>query len=1241
MTELAHRSRRRSMLAWLVLAAGAAPIVPAASGAEPVKESAAVTHLAPRTVAERGRTRVIAFAVEPVSGADRALTTTVADPGVLELVRPGAVGAGAAVGYAQVRGLAVGTTDLVIGGATLPVRVVEPRTAASAETPAPTIVGPVAGARIWGTVAVGVELREPRHEPLRRVALKAGAMTLSPHTDTERRQEPLRQVTFRLDASGLEPGPLALVPIAVDAEGREQAGRPVSVVVIAPNAERLVAGEAEGRYEVERPDRFRDARLTIGRDRDASGGAYFSNAAGQPAVCFPLTVDAPGWYQVALTASGTRAQGALPTVGIVVDGSNVSRTNVRLLETGWHRVAAGVPFRLESGTHVVTPYFANDFYVPSRADRNLRLDRFEVVRLEGDGMGGGGGGGGGMMMAGALDEAAMAEGMVGAMAGGMAGGGDGLGRRLVDDPHGTDAPPVRIGFVRPLDGQTIPGLLEVEGRCWWDGLERAPAPLVTLLVNDVPVDEQRSGAPRFWVDPGHFQPGANRIQMTARLPGGAETRTPVQTMRWPEEAAPAEPRPPRRHPRFSIHDERWSPVVRERLRTDHYPKERRSAAFHAEATATLDLPPGLVGSYIVFLETRGDHFEGAPIAAVTLRAGDEETPIGEVAARGWWSPMRVGDVELEPGPKQLAVAFTNDRYERGGGDRNLWFQAVMLAKKPDETDRTAPVVTIAWPPDDHPAHDVDALVAEASDDASLSAAELIVDGMPTGYTVAMNLRPGRIVLPLLLRDLEPGPHTVAVRVQDVTGNSTQSEPRTIIVSADAPPERGPYARAVHLLNRFAYGPDPHELAAILTMGETAWLADRLARPLDDAGDLAALGAGYPYFVDSGPYATSRRVLSHLLLTPNPVRARFVLWTENHFSTWIRKTQGERKWREHVAFSRLGVAPFDHLLLASAESPAMLAYLDQERSYVGRLNENYAREVMELHTLGVDGGYTQEDVTNLAGLLTGWTASVEGDGRGGGPAAIRYTFRYSPRLNDGSGTVLLGLPLPAADRGARYDRTRFALEMLAAHPSTARFISRKLAEHYVSAPAPDDLVDDLAARFLETGGDMRALVLDLAAHPAFWRGDEPGRVTSAMDYAIRLCRVTGHYQPWQVGDYLQRSGRGMFDRPSPDGYPEEDAASADSNAMIQRWRLALQTEWPLSSLVPGPWQQAAGLSDPEWAQRAVDTIAVRLTGRTLGPASNEAAVTFATTADEDGLAPRGQRIRRIGPLVAQLPEANLR
>jgi uncharacterized protein (DUF1800 family) len=494
---------------------------------------------------------------------------------------------------------------------------------------------------------------------------------------------------------------------------------------------------------------------------------------------------------------------------------------------------------------------------------------------------------------------------------------------------------------------------------------------------------------------------------------------------------------------------------------------------------------------------------------------------------------------------------------------------------------------------------------------------------------------GHVVLPLVLRELAPGEHSLAVRVRDQAGNLGESRTIRFQVAAEPPAERGPYARAVRLLNRFAFGPDDRELAAILTLGEQEWLEARLAAR--GAGDEAALDLALAQRGEAFFYDIERSVLAHALRTPNPVRTRFVQWIENHFSTWIGKVNQPTEWRTHVQWLELGPAPFGELLAHSATSAAMLVYLDQAQSYAGRLNENFAREILELHTVGVHGGYTQAEVTSLAGLLTGLTVAAEApvDGKGG---YLMREFRFDPELGDGATREILGMRFERAPAEARYDRFQLALETLAAHPSTARFIARKLAEHYVSVPGPDRLVDDLARVFTASGGDPRALLPAIAQHPEFWSTDAPPRLTTPLDFALRLGRATDLYPVSSaLGAYLRRSGMAMFDRATPDGYPEEDQAWVDTNALLQRWRLANDIPWAVRELIPDGMRRAPAGEVERWRQRMVDVAAIRLTGWPLGEESNAAALEWL---EETG-GPAWQQGDRAALMVCRLPEASLK
>ncbi len=563
-----------------------------------------------QTVLDVGRTQVIAFRIDGAA-ADATLDARVSDPTVLEIVRPPEALAGQTIGYLRVRPLKTGACDLTIGASTLAVTVVEERTVAGRERPGPRIVGPATGAAVWGKVAVGVQsldLPNTARPPVE-VRLSNGS-TLSPVSETSERQGPTRHVLFEFDADALPPGPLTI--IATDGAGASS--DPVTVRIVRPADKDLTAGEAETDYKVTRPRRFADGRRSVGRDPSASGGAFYSNSSGNPALCFPVKVDQAGYYQVVATAAGSFAGGAFPTIAVVVDGAEQPSTNGRTFADHWHRVVLGVPILLQPGERIITPYFANDFYAPGLADRNLRLDRIEVLRiapaeapaiarLDGDD-------------APAMMGAEMGGAMNGAMSGPMMEAG---GDRRFDAAYS----PVRIAFNRVLNGLPVAGGVEIDGTCWWPDAERTPPPTVTLLVNDRPQPTQRSAAPRFWIDPRLLRPGPNQVRLVATTNAGSTATTPAQTIYWDYPFDITAPDQPRDFRRFSIYDQGWDPTVRARLTTAKGPSERRCAAFSSNGEAVLTLPDDLSGRYEIILESLGENFDGPAIAEVSLRIGDQ------------------------------------------------------------------------------------------------------------------------------------------------------------------------------------------------------------------------------------------------------------------------------------------------------------------------------------------------------------------------------------------------------------------------------------------------------------------------------------------------------------------------------------------------------------------------------------------------------------------------------------------
>ena len=256
--------------------------------------------------------------------------------------------------------------------------------------------------------------------------------------------------------------------------------------------------------------------------------------------------------------------------------------------------------------------------------------------------------------------------------------------------------------------------------------------------------------------------------------------------------------------------------------------------------------------------------------------------------------------------------------------------------------------------------------------------------------------------------------------------------------------------------------------------------------------------------------------------------------------------------------------FRNLLLATAKSPAMLVYLDnaqsaaepdhrrQPPSAAGKpggagLNENYARELLELHTLGVDGGYTQLDVTELARVLTGWSTAPPEEGGG---------FLFRAPLHDVCAKTVLGVGIPA---GGGLAEGEDVIARLARHPSTARRIATLLCQRLVADEPPPGLVRRAADRFLATDGDLRETVRTIVESPEFFDTRfERGKVKSPFEYAVSAVRALGAQT--DGGPALSRAVAGMGEPlylcAPPTGYSQTSGAWMNTGALIARWNFAI-------------------------------------------------------------------------------------
>jgi len=211
-----------------------------------------------------------------------------------------------------------------------------------------------------------------------------------------------------------------------------------------------------------------------------------------------------------------------------------------------------------------------------------------------------------------------------------------------------------------------------------------------------------------------------------------------------------------------------------------------------------------------------------------------------------------------------------------------------------------------------------------------------------------------------------------------------------------------------------------------------------------------------------------------------------------------------------------------------------------------LNENYARELMELHTLGVNGGYTQQDVTQVARVFTGWT--IDQPGQGGG-------FIYRPRVHEPGEKVVLGHKIK--DSGENEGRE--VLEILAQHPSTARFISTELAQRFVSDNPPKSLIDAMSKTFQKTDGDLRAVLETMFHSPEFWAPEAyRARVKTPFEFVVSALRATqadiGDPQP--LLGTLNKMGMQLYGAQPPTGYSTKADVWVNSAALLDRMNFGL-------------------------------------------------------------------------------------
>lgn len=322
------------------------------------------------------------------------------------------------------------------------------------------------------------------------------------------------------------------------------------------------------------------------------------------------------------------------------------------------------------------------------------------------------------------------------------------------------------------------------------------------------------------------------------------------------------------------------------------------------------------------------------------------------------------------------------------------------------------------------------------------------------------------------------------------------------------------------------------------------------------------------------YEAARRHLLRAVYSPAQLREQLSWFWLNHFSVhlykanirWLLADYEERAIRPHV------LGHFRDLVLATLRHPAMLQYLDNAQNAAGHINENYARELMELHTLGVEAGYQQADVQALARILTGvginigpspnlkpeWRSLYIHDG----------AFEFNPARHDAGPKQLLGTSIT----GHGFREVEQAVDILVRQPACARFISRDLAQYFVADSPPAALIDRMARTFTATDGEIAAVLRTMFTSPEF-QASLGSKFKDPMHYvvsAVRLAydgRVVVNTHP--MVNWLNALGEPLYGRQTPDGYPLSETGWASSGQVSRRFEIA-------KAIASG----GGGLFDPE-------------------------------------------------------------
>jgi uncharacterized protein (DUF1800 family) len=444
---------------------------------------------------------------------------------------------------------------------------------------------------------------------------------------------------------------------------------------------------------------------------------------------------------------------------------------------------------------------------------------------------------------------------------------------------------------------------------------------------------------------------------------------------------------------------------------------------------------------------------------------------------------------------------------------------------------------------------------------------------------------------------------------------------------------------LHFLNRITYGPRPAEVERARQIGAEAFLEEQLNPESIDDSDMDAILATMPIlfmnrqdsyalrdFGGRAMQALREGMVERAVHSKRQLLERMVEFWSDHFNVVHDDYANDMVVFYREAIRQRALGNFRDMLLATSQSPAMLYYLDQTYSDKDHPNENYARELLELHTLGVDGGYTETDVKEAARALTGWTVH---DGVEGG-------FYFNPEMHDSEAKTILGHTMPA---GRGIEDGLHLISIVANHPATPRFVCRKLVVRFVSDAPPESLIERMVQTWVETRGEIKPVLRVLFTSEEFYAAAGQ-KFRRPLDFYIGVRRATGSdiLERWWKESVLEELAQMPYGWHPPNGYPDIALAWKGTSSLLARWNTATLLTHEALSL--GDRNLKTDILErtgqPGTVGELVDAVALQVFGVTLPAGSRHAFIQYAADdGDESTPVDTHRLIRKVGTLYGMM------